>query len=317
MKPRLVFVHGIGGLRDPVAEQDSWLSALAAGACDAGHERWAPELRHGRATDTRFAYYGNLFHRDQKQGDDGDGADDADLVGELLLAAVDERLSEPTTEDTWRVLRRARAQLAPEGSPQGPGAAARQVLTAANTLLGLPGLSAFGRWASAGLMVGQLRQVARYLRRGEEDERGLTLDSRIRRCIEQALDSSGPTIVIAHSLGTVVSMETLHGYRGDLRLLITLGSPIGMGAAVRPRMRPQPLRVPDSVERWLNFWDRDDLVAARPRLENSLLPSGTGVLPVTMRVDSDGMWVHPATKYLAHAAVAGPVAEAIQRATTG
>ena len=32
MKPRLVFVHGIGGPLDAVAELDVWLRALADGA---------------------------------------------------------------------------------------------------------------------------------------------------------------------------------------------------------------------------------------------------------------------------------------------
>lgn len=30
-RPRLVFVHGIGGVRDGTAERDSWLAALALG----------------------------------------------------------------------------------------------------------------------------------------------------------------------------------------------------------------------------------------------------------------------------------------------
>ncbi|MHA5052212.1 alpha/beta hydrolase [Streptomyces sp. SD15] len=314
MKPRLVFVHGIGGPRDPVAELDAWLRALADGARAAGHSRRVLDLLRGWAADARFAYYGDLFGVPQAQGAASDGEDEADLVGELLLEALDERLAEPAADDEARALRRARAQLVPEGGAQGPGAVARQVLTAANTLLSLPGLRTFGGWASAGLMVGQLRQVARYLRRGERDEEGLTLDARIRRRVEQNLDASGPTLVVAHSLGAVVSLETLHGHRGRVPLLVTLGSPIGMSAAVRPRIRPQPLQVPGPVERWLNFWDRDDLIAARPRLERVVRANDRSVLPVTRRVDSDGVWVHPAATYLAQPAVAGPVVEAIETA---
>lgn len=35
-KPQLLFVHGIGGLRDTATDRDRWLQALAAGARDAG-----------------------------------------------------------------------------------------------------------------------------------------------------------------------------------------------------------------------------------------------------------------------------------------
>lgn len=225
------------------------------------------------------------------------------------------RLAEPATDDEVPLLRRAHAQLMPEGDPQGAGSVARHVLTASNTLLSLPGLRTFGGWASAGLMVGQLRQVTRYLRRGEKDEEGLSLDTRIRRRVEETLGPSGPTIVVAHSLGTVVSLEALHAHQGCVPLLVTLGSPMGMSTAVRPRMRPQPLQVPGSVERWLNFWDRDDFIVGRPRLEKVVGPNSLSVLPFTRRVDSDGAWVHPAAKYLAQPAVAGPVVEAIEAAT--
>ncbi|AVH60464.1 MULTISPECIES: alpha/beta fold hydrolase [Streptomyces] len=315
MKPRLVFVHGIGGPRDPATELDAWLRALAAGTRAAGHSRRVLDLIQGWAADARFAYYGDLFGLAQGQGGGADEEDDDDLVGALLLEAVEERLAEPATGDEARLLRRAHAQLTPEGDPQGAGAVGRQVLTAANTLLSLPGLRTFGGWASAGLMVGHLRQVERYLHRGEPDDTGVTLDARIRRRVAEALDPSGPTIVVAHSLGTVVSLEALHAHQGRVALLVTVGSPIGMSTAVRPRIRPQPLQVPHSVERWLNFWDRDDFIAVRPLLEKIVRPSELSVVPVTGRVDSDGVWVHPAAKYLAQSAVAGPVVEAIETAT--
>jgi pimeloyl-ACP methyl ester carboxylesterase len=316
MKPRLVFVHGIGGPRDADAELDAWLRALADGARAAGHSRRVLDLVQGWAADARFAYYGDLFDTRGAQGATGGPGSDEEtqLVGEWLLEALDERLAETGTDEEVRLLRHARAQLVPEGVSQGLGEVGRHVLNAANTLLSLPGLRTFGGWAGAGLMVLQLRQVARYLRRAEPDEKGLTLDARIRRRVEEALDPAGPTLVVAHSLGTVVSLETLHAHRGRVPLLVTLGSPMGMRTVVQPRVRPQPLRVPGSVDRWLNFWDRDDFIAGRPRLEKFVRPNDRSVLPVTRRVDSDGVWVHPAAKYLAQPAVAGPVVEAIEAA---
>jgi pimeloyl-ACP methyl ester carboxylesterase len=119
-------------------------------------------------------------------------------------------------------------------------------------------------------------------------------------------------VVVAHSLGTVVSFETLHEHPGEVSLWVTLGSPLAMRSVVWPKLRPAPPATPPQVRRWLNYWDRDDVVAARPILEKSFLPNTAGVLPDSDRVDSDGVWVHAAVKYLAKADVAGPIMEALQ-----
>ncbi|MFG3053051.1 alpha/beta hydrolase [Kitasatospora sp. NPDC048239] len=318
MKPRLVFVHGIGKPRDAASELDAWLDALTSGARAAGHLRRAEALLRGDQVDVRFAYYTDLFTADGAQHaappEDVNGAE-AESVAELLLDALDTRLVDPQGEHEARVLRRARAQLSPEGEQQGIGDAFRRTLNAANTVLALPGLRTFGGWASAGIMVSYLGQVKRYLARQERDGAGLSLDQRIRGRVAAELNPTGPTVVVAHSLGTVVTFEALHDHSGTVPLLVTLGSPIGMRTAVRHRMRPQPLQVPAPVAQWLNFWDRDDLIAGHPHLEKSITANGTSVSPVSRRVDSDGVLVHAALKYLAQPGVAGPILEALEAAT--
>ncbi|GAA4891491.1 hypothetical protein GCM10023237_06810 [Streptomyces coeruleoprunus] len=320
-----MFVHGIGGPRDPGAELDEWLRAAAHGARAAGHSAHLSGLTGGWAADARFAYYGDLFHASGAQGSvspgpaAGPGAESAEkrvreeeLVVELLLEAVDERLTDPSlTPAEVRALRDARARLAPPGAAQGVGAPGRRAVNALTSLMALPGLRSLGGWLSARATATVLGQVARYLNRGEPDDRGVGLDRRIRDRVAACLDHEGPTVVVAHSLGTVVALEALHAHRGEVPLLITLGSPLGVRTAVQPRVRPQPLSTPDSVGRWLNFWDRDDIVAARPELEKFVRPSTSSVRPVTSRIDSDGAWVHPAAKYLAQPAVAGPLVEAL------
>ncbi|MFF0430803.1 alpha/beta hydrolase [Streptomyces sp. NPDC004327] len=316
MKPRLVFVHGIGGPRDPAAERDEWLRAVAAGAGPAGHSAHVSALTGGWAADARFAYYGDLFRTAGAQGGAATGPqadEDDDLLAALLLEAVDERLADhaadlPAAETA--ALRHARSRLAPPGGAQGAGAPARRVVNAVTSLLAVPGLRAVGGWLSARTTAGMLGQVARYLNRAESDGT-TTLDRRIRTRVADCLDPDGPNIVVAHSLGTVVALETLHEHPADIALFVTLGSPLGIRGAVHPRVRPHPLATPATVGRWLNFWDRDDLVAARPVLEDFTRPNAGAVLPHSRRVDSDGAWVHPATKYLAQPAVAGPLVEAL------
>jgi hypothetical protein len=92
-------------------------------------------------------------------------------------------------------------------------------------------------------------------------------------------------------------------------LFVTLGSPLGMRTVVWPRLFPQPPSTPPGVRRWLNFWDRDDIIVARPQLD--VRANAHGVEPVSERIDSDGVWIHTATKYLAQPGVAGPIAEAL------
>ncbi|MGW2384260.1 alpha/beta hydrolase [Streptomyces sp. NPDC001658] len=305
MTPRLVFVHGVGGPRDADAERAQWLRALADGARAAGHSRRVAALLDG-SVDVRFAYYGDLFPQNASA--------DAD-VAELLLDAVDERLADPRDEREEQVLRRARAQIAPEGQQQGGGNALRQVIIGANTLMALRGLHTLGGWASGRVMVRHLRQVTDYLRRGHLDDAGLSIDRRIRDRVMAQLDPAGPTVVVAHSLGSVVAFETLHEHTGPVPLLVTVGSPIGMRAVVRARMRPQPLHVPAGVGRWLTFWDRDDFIVGRPELERCIAANAAAVAPVSRRVDSDGAWVHPAATYLAQPAVAGPIVEALEAVT--
>ncbi|MET9951873.1 alpha/beta hydrolase [Streptomyces sp. NPDC006339] len=317
MKPRLVFVHGIGGPRDPAADLDEWLRAVAAGARAAGHSAHVSALTAGWGADARFAYYGDLFRTAGAQGGAAGTTEDQDdeLLAALLLEAVDERLADPSLAPALdpaeaRALHAARTRLVPPAGAQGAGAPARRAVNAVTSLLAVPGLRSVGGWLSARATVGMLGQVARYLNRGEADG-ATTLDQRIRARVADCLDPEGPNIVVAHSLGTVVALETLHEQAADVPLFVTLGSPLGIRTAVGPRVRPHPLGTPDSVRRWLNFWDRDDIVAARPLLERFVRPNADAVVPASSRVDSDGAWVHPAAKYLAQPAVAGPLVEAL------
>ncbi|MFG2116015.1 alpha/beta hydrolase [Streptomyces sp. NPDC048718] len=320
MKPRLVFVHGIGGPRDAAADLDEWLRAVAEGARAAGHGDRISALTGGWAADARFAYYGDLFHAAGAQGGPagaaapGEAGDqDDELLAALLLEAVEARLADPDLPAAEAAaLRHARTRLEPPPAAQGVGAPARRVVGAVTSLLAVPGLRTAGGWLTARATAGLLGQVARYLNRAESDGT-TTLDQRIRARVAESLAPDGPTIVVAHSLGTVVALETLHEHRGalDVPLFVTLGSPLGIRTAVHPRVRPHPLGTPESVGRWLNFWDRDDLVAARPLLEDFVRPNAGAVVPRSRRVDSDGAWVHPAAKYLAQPAVAGPLVEAL------
>ncbi len=278
----------------------------------AGHSRLSEELAHRTEFNISFVGYQDLFTERHAQGGLGD-LDESTVVllHELFAEVLAERSAEDVDEPTAATLRIASAELESSPHEQGAGDVLRRVINAATTLLGAGPLSMAGQWLSARLLVRDLAQVARYLGRREADEHGHTLDQRIRARLHRAM-GDGPVIVIAHSLGTVVSYEALHDWSGEVPLFVTVGSPLAMRTVVRPRLLPTPPRTPPGVRRWLNFWDRDDIIVARPRLERDILPNAMGVAPVSKRVDSDGLWVHTATKYLAKPDVGGPVAEVLK-----
>ncbi|MFE7812345.1 hypothetical protein ACFU5P_10295 [Streptomyces sp. NPDC057433] len=74
-----------------------------------------------------------------------------------------------------------------------------------------------------------------------------------------------PRVVIAHSLGTVVTYEALHAHPElTVDLLITLGSPLALPHGVFHRLRPAPAERgvrPAGVARWVNVSDHGDPVA--------------------------------------------------------
>ena len=82
--------------------------------------------------------------------------------------------------------------------------------------------------------------------------------------------SRGPSVVVAHSLGTVVSYRLLreYGTKANIKLFVTLGSPLGINA-IKARLQPPSLKVPEGVTQWLNGADPRDYVALYPTLDAS------------------------------------------------
>ncbi|MGC4778636.1 hypothetical protein [Micromonospora chalcea] len=306
----VVFVHGVGPPRRIDDELRQWTTALADGARSAGHSAFADALLRGKVP-TSFAHYGDLFLPAQAQGGDLKlDEDQAELLAALLTELIDEQLAVTDEPERQQVLEAARSQLVPAGAEQGLLAPVRRAINAATTLLAFRPFIWAGQWLGGKLLVRDLAQVARYLARREPDEWRRTLDVRIRQRVHYRLTKR--SVLIAHSLGSVVGWETLHEHNGEVPLLVTLGSPLAMRSVVWPHLVPQPPATPPVVEKWINLWDRDDIIVARAKLEADMRPNGLGVIPETSRIDSDGIWVHTATKYLRKAELAGPVAEAVR-----
>lgn len=112
MRPRLVFVHGIGGPRDPARELGDWTRWLAEGMREAGHAGAARALVSGEGARCTFAHYGDLFGPAQAQGAEdpygGPGAAPGEAsaavdaaLAELLVAWVEGLAEEADEDEHW------------------------------------------------------------------------------------------------------------------------------------------------------------------------------------------------------------------------
>ncbi|GAA4533991.1 hypothetical protein [Nonomuraea ferruginea] len=121
---------------------------------------------------------------------------------------------------------------------------------------------------------------------------------RVRGAVADTIRRNRPRVVIAHSLGSVVTYETFWAYPDlETDLLITLGSPLGMREVIFERLLPAPVNGrgerPKGVRRWVNIADKDDIAAIPPALAGCF----TGVDAEEL-VNLDWIDFHTAEKYL-------------------
>jgi len=86
--------------------------------------------------------------------------------------------------------------------------------------------------------------------------------NRINKLVEEHI-TERDTIVVGHSLGTVVAYDVLIKTSKDIQapVFITMGSPLGIkGISVKVR----PLKFPSNCNQWFNAFDERDVVALNP-----------------------------------------------------
>ncbi|WP_282127118.1 alpha/beta hydrolase [Roseobacter litoralis] len=116
-----------------------------------------------------------------------------------------------------------------------------------------------------------------------------------------------PTIVVAHSLGTVVMYNILRNTSAlNTPLFVTLGSPLGIRAIQR---RFRPLRYPANVGPWINAFDERDVVALNPLDQQSfpVMPQIANINNIDNQTDNR----HGIVGYLDKSEVALPILDAL------
>ena len=248
--PRIVGVHGVAQqLKGPETLAKDWLPALRDGVTAAG----------GKIEDGALvcAFYGGLFRPSGSVRAAGDCAyrstdvsdsEDIDLLlawWEAAAASEPKRVSHPDADVRLSTPRSVQAAL--------------RALSRSSFFSGL----------TERALIGSLKQVRRYI--GEPD---------IRDAAQSAVnDAVTPetTLLLAHSLGTVVAYEALHRYAEapnwqNLSTLITMGSPIGIRNLIFDQLEPSPVngmgRWPGGITRWINISDDGDVVALDKQLDH-------------------------------------------------
>lgn len=283
---RLIFVHGRSQQKkDPGVLKEEWKDALLYGVARAD-KALPPE------TEIEFPYYGDRLDGLLRQLEVPLGAEVAprgptpDTSDSAFRGEVIEDIASSlglTDADFQREL--------DVPTEKGPGnwAWVQAILQAMDRI---PGVNS---WA-----IDQFtRDVYAYLTvpavRGAVDE------------IVSEVIGTAPSVVVAHSLGSVVAYNVLRqlGSTSVCPRFITVGSPLGIRAI--KRHLESPLKVPESVHHWFNAFDDRDVV--------SLVPLDASNFPVSPPIEnkSDVMNFtdnrHGITGYLSDPVVALRVVE--------
>lgn len=308
---QVVLVHGIAQEQESAdsLERD-WVPDLAGGVREAGCAQVADRLLGRHSTDqpieVRMAFFGGLF---RDQGEEIQGSTNVEMsvedeVAEALarewLANLAERSGDPGerrgAEDSLALVRST-----PEDE-QGAGEIARRAISF---------LGQRRYFAPLGFDLAQrlgnraLGQVSAYL--GDDRVRQDAL-ARVAGLIDDRT-----TVIVGHSLGSVVAYEAAWQLARPLALLITLGSPLGLETIVYDNVRPRPPGFPPQVVRWVNVADREDMIAAEPDLRR-LFPAPPGRLPIEGVLIDNGAKPHSAASYLTSTSVGRPIGEALAAA---
>jgi hypothetical protein len=268
---RILGIHGIGNLQAGLPPQQ---------AAELLSQRWRAALRPGlgpdAVVDLHVAYYAHCLAHDEPQAPDS-LEHLSPAAGQLVMA--------------WVAALGAPPEVA-QGRLMAP------VRQAADWIAARYGLD---RRSVRVLVARFAAEVDRYLNLPDCREAA-------RAVVAAQLAEYSPRVVIAHSLGSVVTYEALFDRpRPPIDLLVTVGSPLGMPGVIFEKLRPAPVgglgARPPGATRWVNIADPGDFVAV-PRHLRRLFQSITSDLEASIGL----LQFHKAAAYLASPAVSGLLA---------
>ena len=251
MTRRLILIHGRAQQRkDSIALKAEWLQALEMGMANADLKMPIPE------TDVRFPYYGDTL----AQLDAGRRPDEvADIVVRGSGTDDDEqRFMRRILEETRKRAGITEAQLAALAGTQ---VIERGLENQAWFQSILQALDRHVPYASGASIALATHDVYQYLKNDSVRE---VIDEGVAQAFEPGVE----TVVVAHSLGTVVAyrlLRLLGKKRGwKVPVFITVGCPLAVAEIQATLRREASVRCPECVGSWFNAFDDADVVALYP-----------------------------------------------------
>ncbi|MEU0646048.1 hypothetical protein [Streptomyces umbrinus] len=289
----LVLIHGRSQQKkDPETLKQEWVEALHDGLSKAGRNETIPDDK------IRFPYYGDTLFPLSK--DPNTEAPDV-----IIKGSEPDSLEQTFVTDFLREVVEQLGELgistdAIPAASDDPDIIQRDVqnwpwvLTLLRVLDEIEGLGSM----SLALVT---HDVYRYLDR-------LGIQRVIAGGVAKAFHPDKETVVVAHSLGSVIAYKLLSetgkklGWR--IPTLITVGSPLAVKAVAS---KLSPVVWPDCVGSWYNAYDRVDTVSLFP-----LMPERFRVTPIeNVIVENSTPNHHGITGYLGHPAVATRILDAL------
>ena len=247
MTKKLVFIHGRAQQnKDSKALKAEWIASFKEGLAKSGLALPISE------TDIRFPYYGDTLEDLVK------GVDPASAAKVIIRGPKSEAEREFIQDIMEEIRKKAKisktevaAAIPAEVVERGPlnWGWVQGILKVIDRRV------PFGSSTSVALFT---KDVFEYLTKA-------AITSAINNGVLEAIKPGEPTVVVSHSLGTVVAYKILREEgkkRGwDIPLFVTLGSPLGV---TRIRQSLAPTSHPECAKSWFNGYDERDVVALYP-----------------------------------------------------
>lgn len=240
---RLLLVHGRDQQgKDPVKLKAEWLEALKRGATKAG-------VAFPQRVEVAFPFYGDLLDSFARQYDvplTSDIRARGPLNDEML--AFQAEIAESIRQGAGVTDDQVQREYGNNPEPRGP-------LNWAWVQAILRAVDKNGGGMSQAALEAFTRDVFLYTRRAG-------VRAEVDRIVSKMLTDE-PTVVVGHSLGSVVAYSVLRNdpRRLQVALYVTVGCPLGV-RAIRDQFRP--LRYPENLGGWYNAFDKRDVVSLYP-----------------------------------------------------
>ena len=273
-------IHGIAQEFDGrFGLEQIWFTSVRDGLAAAGHHLAATALTEQRM---QVAFFGNLFRPAGTMGGQDFPYSPSDIHPGLELDLLTELYRAASADDA-----RSGSEPVTADSMSG-GRVAAQVMV--ERLLCTRTFARIARHA----FVGTLKQVVRFL--SDQPTKQQVIE-RIRDAVRDDTQ-----VLIGHSMGSIVAYEYLCRYQPPgVRLLVTLGSPLGIRNLIFDRLTPAPVHGlgvwPGKVSTWVNVADPNDVVALRKEL-SPLWAGPASAHAIVDRQVNNGDEPHSVARYL-------------------